>query len=511
VDARDQTLVECDAVVDIGETAAATRSLAEWVKPVDLAEAYGPDFPVHALSSWHQRFVSELAEQVQIAVDVPALASLAMIGAAVAKTVVIEIQPGDVQPTNFWTLIVSPPGDGKTPLLGELRRPFDQAQATMRDAERAEAARVDTEVRIARITLQRLEREAAACDDDAEKDDLTGRAVELRKRLDQRRVGVPTLSTGDCTQLGLISLMANNKGRLLLLTDEGDQLFSRVQQRSPRGAEDIDDMLKAYSGATVDRHDARCELRVPGAALSIVATTQPRPWAKVMGIEAYHSKGFLGRFALALPRSTQGLRKQRRAGVSEEARSAYQTLLRELLERPVPDVPTALTLSEEAFQAFATCGEEADREIVRNRDASFGAWLGKLRGLTARLAGILHVSDPFNRDLHVISVETMTRAVEVARYLLAHARVAYEHSERAAQDDDPRRLLRWVRDGRRLQFTHAEAVASFSGRLNAREVETCLERLVVAGYLRERPPLKSRGGRPRKASYQVSPWVFRGR
>jgi hypothetical protein len=481
----------------------------DWEKPVELAEAYGPDFPVHILSSWHQRFVTELAEQVQIPVDVPALASLAMIGAAAAKTVSVEIQSGDEQPTNFWTLIVSPPGDGKTPLLGELRRPFDQAQAAMRDIERADAARTDTEHRIAKLKLQRLERQAADCDDEEEKGELTASAVELRKQLELRRPGVPTLTTGDCTQLGLISLMDRNSGRLLLLTDEGDQLFSRIQQRSKRGAEDIDDMLKAYSGATIDRHDAVRELRVPQAALSIVATTQPRPFAKVMGVEAYHSKGFIARFALALPRSIQGARKQRRAGVSAEARSDYQTLLGGLLERPIPAVPTKLRLSEDAFQVFAACGAEADREITTNRDASFGAWIGKLRGLAARLAGILHVSDPKNHALDAISGETMARAVEVSRYLSAHARVAYEHAERAALDEDPRRLLRWIRDSHRLQFTHAEAVVSFSGRLTGGEVEACLERLVVARYLRERPPAKSRGGRPRKPSYLVSPWAFR--
>lgn len=496
----------------VAEPAALTdAAVANWEQPVDLAEAYGPDFPVHALSAWHQRFVTELAEQVQIPVDVPALASLAMIGAAAAKTVSVEIQPGDEQPTNFWALIISPPGDGKTPLLGELRRPFDQVQATMRDVERADAARAHTEHRISTITLQRLEREAAACDDAEERDELTARAVELRKRLEQRRAGVPTLSTGDCTQLGLISLMDRNKGRLLLLTDEGDQLFSRVQQRSKRGAEDIDDMLKAYSGATIDRHDVQRELRVPAAALSIVATTQPRPFSKVMGIEAYHSKGFIGRFALALPRSIQGARKQRRASVSEESRANYQNLLRRLLEQPIPDVPVALPLSEEAFHAFAECGADADRAITTNRDASFGAWIGKLRGLTARIAGILHISDPDNLGVNVISGETMARAIEVSRYLAAHARVAYEHSERAALDEDPRRLLHWIRDTRREQFTHAEAVSSFSGRLNAREVEACIERLVVARYLRERSSGKSRGGRPRKPSYLVSPWVYRNR
>lgn len=495
------------AAVDTDAAAEPESTLLDWEKPVELAEAYGPVFPVHVLPAWYQRFVTELAEQVQIPVDVPALASLAMIGAAAAKTVLVEIQPGDEQPTNFWTLIVSPPGDGKTPLLGELRRPFDRVQEAMRDVERADAARAETEHRIAKLELHRLERQAADCDEPEEKGELTRTATELRKQLNLRRPGLPTLSTGDCTQLGLISLMDRNSGRLLLLTDEGDQLFSRIQQRSKRGAEDMDDMLKAYSGATIDRHDARRELRVPHAALSIVATTQPRPFAKVMGVEAYHSKGFIGRFALALPRSIQGARKQRRAGASAEARSDYDALLGALLERPIPAVPFVLKLSEEAFQVFAACGAEADREITTNRDASFGAWLGKLRGLTARLAGILHMSDPSNHGVGVISAETMTRAVEVSRYLSAHARVAYEHSERAALDEDPRRLLRWIRDSHRRQFTRAEAVASFSGRLDAREVEACLERLVSAKYLREVAARKSRGGRPRKPSYLVSPWV----
>jgi hypothetical protein len=481
----------------------------DWLRPVELAEAYGPAFPVTALSAWHQRFVAELADQVQIAPDAAALGSIAMIGAAAAKTVVVRVQPGDEHPLNFWGLVVSAPGDGKTPLMDELRRPFDQVEVQQREASRAEAARAATERQIVQLELRRLEGQAARSEDSDERQDLTARAVELRKTLEQRRPGLPTLTTGDCTPLGLIGLLARNRGRLALLTDEGDQLFSKILQRSKSGAEDIADMLKSYSGAPIDRHDAHREYRVPGAALSIVAFTQPQPFAKVMGVQAFHGKGFLGRFAIVLPRSLMGARKQRRPDLSTEAKSAYHGLMRRLLDQPIPETPLVLTLTDAAFDIFAERATAADRELVTATDPNFRWWLGKLRGLIARLAGILHLAEPAHWGVSVISAETMARAVEIGAYLAAHARVAYEHSEQAALDEEPRRLLRWIRDGRRERFSHAEAVTSFSGRLRSNEIDRCLQRLVAANLLREQPGGRSRTGRPRKPSYLVNPYVFR--
>jgi hypothetical protein len=485
-----------------------TRATEGWAKPLGLTEVFGPAFPLHTLCGWHQRFVTELAEQVQIAPDAAAVASLGLIGAAAVKTALVYVQQGDVHRLNTWTLSISAPSDGKTPLLEELRRPFDLVQATLREGARAVAARAATEKRITELELSKLQRQAAASTDPVAKQELTSQATELRSQLDRRRGGLPTLTTGDCTQTALISLMERNNERLALLSDEGDQLFSKIRQRAKVGAEDIADMLKAYSGATITNNSAHREISVPGAALSIVAATQPGPFAKVMGVSAFHSTGFLGRFAFVLPRSLQGARKQRRKGLSVESLAAYHSLVVTLLECPIPEVPTALTLSEAAFQAFAEFGAAADREITATNDRNFGLWLGKLRGLIARIAGILHLSDPAESPRNVISEDTMIKAGTIGRYLSEHARVAYERSEQAALDEEPRRLLKWIQAGRRQVFEHAEVVASFSGRVKAPEIDVALQRLIGANYLREHVHTKGGTGRPRKPSYTVNPYVF---
>ena len=485
-----------------------TRGTEGWAKPLGLTEVFGPAFPLHTLCGWHQRFVTELAEQVQIAPDAAAVASLGLIGAAAVKTALVYVQQGDVHRLNTWTLSISAPSDGKTPLLEELRRPFDLVQATLREGARAVAARATTEKRITELELSKLQRQAAASTDPVAKQELTSQATELRSQLDRSRGGLPTLTTGDCTQAALISLMERNNERLALLSDEGDQLFSKIRQRAKVGAEDIADMLKAYSGATITNNSAHREISVPGAALSIVAATQPGPFAKVMGVSAFHSTGFLARFAFVLPRSLQGARKQRRKGLSAESLAAYHSLVVTLLECPIPEVPTALTLSEAAFQAFAEFGAAADREITATNDRNFGLWLGKLRGLIARLAGILHLSDPAESRGNVISEDTMIKAGTIGRYLSEHARVAYERSEQAALDEEPRRLLKWIQAGRRQAFEHAEVVASFSGRAKAPEIDVALQRLIGANYLREHAHTKGGTGRPRKPSYTVNPYVF---
>jgi hypothetical protein len=170
-----------------------------------------------------------------------------------------------------------------------------------------------------------------------------------------------------------------------------------------------------------------------------------------------------------------------------------------------------LTFAEDASQRYAEYGALIDRQLAGDSQPHFAAWLGKLRGLTARIAGILHLSEsaadgPLET---VLTLGTTEHAIEISEYLRAHARIGYECAVQSALDENPRRILRWLRDGARQSFSHRDAVLSFSGRLTGNEVSDCLQRLVEAGYLREQGAARGRIGRNRKPSYSVSPWVFK--
>lgn len=481
----------------------ALSSLATgWELPARFVEAVGPAFPQEALAPWQRDFVEQLAEQTQVHADAPAVWMLAALGAAAAKGVVVEVQPSDLHPTNLWMAAVMSSGGGKTPTLEEIRRPFDEKQAELRAVARSARARRETELRVTRRRLRHLEKEAANTDDPDERETLLEECAAIQTTLfSLERLTVPSLTTGDPTQASVTQLLDENDGKLLLVTDEGDQLFGRMG-----GGEGIEAMLQAHSGATIERTRAgRHEIRVVAPSLSIAMGIQPGPFARIMGTRAYHDKGFLARMLFVVLDTRNGTRKQQRSAMTNETRDGYRRRIRRLLELSSSPAAT-LQFSAEALSIFSRFGARVDREIATGGLAGLQEWGQKLRSLAARMAGILHAADHVLESLPTqISAETVTRAIQIAEYFEAHAVVAYGDAIRSAQDESAKRVWRWVSDARLRRFKHAEAVRALNGRLGADEVADALDRLVDEGYLRVISVPRGTRGRPSKAMYRVNP------
>jgi hypothetical protein len=454
-----------------------------------------------------RKFVEQLAEQTQVHTDVPAVWMLAAFGAAAAKGIVVEVQRGDRHPTNLWTAMVMPSGGGKTPTLDEIRRPFDEKQVELRAAARDARARRETELRVTRRRLRSLEKQAADAEDQEEREALLGKCATMQGAIFAlERPAMPTLTTGDPTQASLTQLMGENDGKLLLVTDEGDQLFSRIG-----GGEGIESMLQAHSGATIERTRAgRHEIRVVAPSLSLVIGIQPAPFARVMATRAYHDKGFLARMLFIVLDVKHGARKQLRGGVDDATRQDYRNRIRRLLELSSASSIT-LYLASDALLVFSTFGARVDRDIALGELAEVQEWGNKLRGVAARLAGILHAADHALSDTipTEVTAETMLRAIRIAEYFEAHALVAYGDAIRSAQDESAKKVWRWIADARVPTFRHGEAVRSLNGRLTSGEVAEALDRLVDEGYLRAVSTPRATRGRPSKATYRVNPLLVK--
>jgi hypothetical protein len=429
-------------------------------------------------------------------------------GAAAAKGVIVEVQRGDRHPTNLWAVAVMPSGGGKSPTLDEIRRPFDEKQLELRASARDARARRETELRVTRRRLRSLEKNAATAEDAEERETLLQECAAMQAAIFAlERPATPTLTTGDPTQASLTRLMHENDGKILLLTDEGDQLFTRIG-----GGEGIAAMLQAHSGVVpIEKtRDGRHEVRVVAPALSLVMGIQPGPFARVMGTRAYHDKGFLARMLFIVVETKTGSRKQVRTGLDDATRSDYRRRVRSLLELNSKQ-PIVLNLGTEALSVFSTFAARVDRDIALGDLADLQEWGNKLRSITARLAGILHAADhalstPMPTE---IGSETMQRAIQIAEYFEAHAFVAYGDAIRSAEDESAKKVWRWIVDARLHTFRHGECVRALNGRLTAAEVGEALDRLVDEGYLRVVLATRAARGRPSKATYRVNPLLLK--
>jgi replicative DNA helicase len=142
--------------------------------------------------------------------------------------------------------------------------------------------------------------------------------------------------------------------------------------------------------------------------------------------------------------------------------------------------------------------------------AHLAGWAAKLAGATCRLAGLLHLVGHF-RDgwARPIGTDTFAAAIQLAGYLIEHARAVFDLMGADPRIDDARWLLDWITRTPQSQFTRRDAHhAASRGRFpKATDLDPALSLLEEHGYLRrvDADPSGPKGGRPPSPRFLVNP------
>ena len=402
-------------------------------------------------------------------------------------------------------IVVLPPGERKSAVFRHVFEPLEEAEKRVRADARPAVERAREERDSLSAEIARLTRKARRNPDDIH------RLADLRAELEAAPTPVmPRLLADDATPEVIPRLLAENDGRLCVASAEGG-IFSTLRGRYSSGMVNIDVFLKGHAGDSlrVDRKNAEAII-VERPTLSAALAVQPAVLKELLGQPDFRGRGLVARFLFSLPHPCVGKRRFDPDDLDERFVSEYRTRLRDLLARPRAATPVALRFADDArevWRAFAVevevlCGP--DREL-----ASMGDWVSKLPGATARLAGILHLLDRTelaHDGASTVSAQTVARAVELARYFLAHARLVLLAEVRDETRLNAEALLAWARH--RPTFTLRDAQRAMKGRFtNADRAREAIAILREHGYVRARPaPAEHRGtGRPPNEVFDVHP------
>jgi hypothetical protein len=175
------------------------------------------------------------------------------------------------------------------------------------------------------------------------------------------------------------------------------------------------------------------------------------------------------------------------------------------------DGPTLLTLDEKAGELLLEFERDLEPRLAAGSGdlAHLAGWASKLAGATCRLAGLLHLADHL-RDgwAHAVTAETFAGAIQLADYLIEHARAVFDLMGADPRVDDARWLLDWIARTNRIQFSRRDAHQAARGRFHkATDLEPALALLAEHGYLRrvDADPAGSKGGRPASPRFLVNP------
>jgi len=487
-----------------------------WPDPVPFDSCQAPPLPLDPLPGWARDYVLAVDEHTQTPACMVMANVLGAASTAIARKFVVRVKADYHEPLNLYILTTAPPAERKTAVQGLCFKPLstweaEQAQAMAPEIKRAQSQRKSQEALIAglRHKLGKAKPE--------ERQDLLAEIDELELGLIEAPTP-PRLLADDITPEALALRMAQNDERLGIASTEGG-LFDTLAGRYS-GMPNLDLVLKAHAGEPmrVDRKNGQ-PISLTNPALTLCICTQPEVLTGLAGKPGFRGRGLLGRFAFVMPKSRLGHRAVDTRPIPPAVRLAYEQAMRALLELPWAGRddnggPQAyvLRLSPGASAAWLEFCQslEPSLEPQLGQMAFISDWCGKLTGLAARLAGLIHVMEHLAQapDL-AISPQTMERALTLAAVLLEHAKAAFGLMGADPEVEAARPCLNWLRRERPERFSVRDCHRAVAGRLpKVDQVRKALGILDERGYVRPEQASQVNGpGRPSSLFYRVNPKV----
>ena len=459
-------------------------------KPPDTSRL--PAFPVECLPPVLRDMAVAAAENLQVAVDMAAVAELAIISLCVQGKFIINPKPGWLEQLNLYTAIVARPSDRKTPVLSLMARPVYTFEKEENERRAPQVEEYRAKRRVLQKKIANLEELAAKPTPPKGKpvnmDDITELQYELAD-LEREAVNPLRLLADDTTPEALASLMAANDGRMGIVSDEGG-VFDILAGKYSNGKANLDVFLKAYSGAPIriDRKGRPPE-SIDHSALTMLLMVQPAVLEAIMGNQDFAGRGFLARPLYSLPLSTVGHRVYESAPIPPQVEGAYSLLVETLLS--IQDIGEAriIRVTPEAHQEAKRFFEALELRLADDLGdlGDLEGWGGKYHGQVMRVAGVLHCCLYGQQAAQVpLSVETMRAAEAIGEYFLAHAKAAFQIMGLMEDQEtkDAKYILKRMKEDGRAEISKRDLYQLCNGKFsNVENMDACLSVLVKRGYL----------------------------
>jgi len=417
------------------------------------------DYPLDALPDTVRGAVQEVAGFVKAPLPLIASSALSALSLAIQAHVDVERAEKLSGPTGLFLLAIADSGERKSTCDGfftkairdyeaeeqEAAKPLMQAFKSEHDAWEAQRAGLREKIK----ALAREGKPSAA-------------QVQELHRLDEDEPippRVPRLIYGDATPEALGYSLATQWPSGGIVSSEAGSVFGSHGMGKESVMRNLSTLNQLWDGATLATERRSSEsYTVRGARLTMALQVQ-EPTIRAFFDSSKglaRGTGFLARFLVSWPRSTQGTRNFTEAPANWPALAAFNNRLTAILRRPAPLddgalTPAMLKLSPDAKAAWIAFHDaietelSAGRELYDVRDVA-----SKTADNAARLAALFHT---FSGNIGPVDLEAMESGARIAAWHLHEARRFLGELALHAELANPARLESWLLDYCRRENT----------------------------------------------------------
>lgn len=447
-----------------------------WPEPIPLVDATSlPPFPLDTLPTWIADHAESVAGELQVPVDLPATLGLAAVSLLASGRIELNVRSTWREQLNLYLVVAMPPGAGKSPAFRQMLGPIETWEAELNDRSARDIALAEQQHRMLDKAMKKAE----------EKGDMA-EAGQLLLELTALNVPKPPrLAADDATPEALVQLLADQNGRMALLSTEGgvfDLMTGRYSDKA-----NLDVYLQAWAGDTIriDRI-GRGSLIIRNPHLTIGLTVQPSVLSRLADHPELAGRGLTARFMYSLPLDNVGRRNLIDAPTADPIVGAnYEKHLIALARRLDQNAAGPLRFDQEALEQFLAWRQQLENRRQPTGDLRpMAEWTTKLESSTARTAALLHLAAGKNHE-RLIDQDTLSQAISIGEYWLEHAKAV--HDMWGADDtlSKARQILAWIVQNGILDFSIRDLYGA-NRRLFPRADDTVqpLELLVERGWLR---------------------------
>ena len=475
----------------------------EWQQPIPFDTIKHPPFPINCLPVTIKNYVLAVAEATQTPVDMAGVAALTVMAVCVQGKYEVRAKSDWREPLNLYSVIIANPAERKSTIIAFLTLPINQYEKEWNENHKFEIERNKSE----KICLEKAI--AKLSDDFAKFGDLKifSKLMQKRDELTNFKELHPLrLLADDTTPEALISLLANNEGKMSVISSEGG-IFEILQGRYTQSV-NIDVFLKAHCGDVIkiDRKGREYE-SIENPCLTILLSIQPQVLYGIMSNDIFRGRGLTARFLYTFPTSKIGTRKHDTKPIPDKYAQEYKKLCYNLLDIPSNNIVKVLQLSKGATELSANFAEKLEPRLIDSLE-NIADFAGKLHGTVLRIAGILHLIDG-NTDSQLISPNTMRNAIKMGHYFLKYAKIAYQLMGADKQTQGAKYILRQLEKQNATELTQNEIFRLCRGCFKKSEdMANALGLLETHCIIREVENEYKGVGRKPSSKYEINPYIY---
>lgn len=434
--------------------AALENPTSAWPEPQPLIARLDPeDYPLDALPAIVQSAVLEVAAFVKAPLPLIATSALAALSLAIQAHVDVERAEKLNGPTGLFLLAVADSGERKSTCDGfftsairdyetqqqENAKPLIQAFKSAHDAWDAQRSGLKEKIK------------SLAKDGKPSESQIS--ELQSLDIAEPAHPKVPRLIYGDATPEALTYALAKNWPSGGVVSSEAGSVFGSHGMGKESAMRNLATLNQLWDGASlpVERRSSESYV-VRGARLTMALQVQESTlrafFDSTKGLA--RGTGFLARFLVSWPRSTQGTRNFTDAPADWPSLAAFNDRLTMILNKPVPIddsgalMPAMLSMAPDAKAAWVAFHNAIEAQLSVGGDLyDVRDVASKTADNAARLAALFHT---FAGSIGPIDFDSVESASRIAAWHLQEARRFLGELAMPAELAHPLRLESWMLD-----------------------------------------------------------------